>query len=227
MTNLPLDALFFALMSALAFAALDLAQKWSAKYAVATPAAFLALRLTAGAMLSPLLLLLPGALTGKTFPAEPLAGLIATNLLGNALYLISVYRADISVIGSLWPLKNAYLPLLLFLLPPHIVFPWKAYALILAATFGAILIAWNDNLQAKAFREKPVLLMAFVTVPIFALSDYFLNEAVKATGSPLATVITAAALFVLGVPMVAAHPPSREIIRESVRNGRGDYMARP
>jgi energy-converting hydrogenase Eha subunit A len=219
--NLPLDALFFALLAALAFAALDLAQKWSARYAVATPAAFLALRLTAAAILSPLLLLIPGALTGRHIIEEPLAGLIAINLLANALYLISVYRADISTIGSLWPLKNAYLPLLLFVLPPHVVFPWKAYALILAATFGAVLIAWNDRLQLRAFKEKPVLLMIFVTIPLFALSDYFLNEAVKTMGSPLATVITALALFVLGVPMVIAHEPSRKIIRESIQNGRG------
>ena len=45
MQSLPTDALLFALASALAFAALDLAQKWSARYAVPTPAAFLALRL--------------------------------------------------------------------------------------------------------------------------------------------------------------------------------------
>ena len=220
-SNLPLDALFFALASAIAFAALDLAQKWSARYAVPTPAAFLALRLLAGALLSPLLLLLPGALINKTIPIAPLAGLIATNLLGNVLYLISVYRADISVVGSLWPLKNAYLPLLALLLPPHVLFPWKAYLLILAATLGAVLIAWNNRLRIRAFREKSVLLMAFVTVPVFALSDYFLSQLVSPMGSPLATSVTAVALALLGVPLVLAHAPSRKIVWESVANGRG------
>jgi hypothetical protein len=220
-TTLPLNALLFALGAAVAFAGLDLAQKWSARYAVPTPAAFLALRLLAGALLSPLLLLLPGALVNRHVVIWPLLGLIAMNLLGNALYLISVYRADISVIGSLWPLKSIYLPLLAFLLPPHVVFPEVAYLLVLAATAGAILISWNGRLRAGAFREPPVLLMIFVTVPVFALSDYFLNQVVVPMGSPLATTVTAWALALLAVPVVLAHPPSRAVWERSITTYRG------
>jgi hypothetical protein len=219
--SLPLNALLFALGAAVAFAGLDLAQKWSARYAVPTPAAFLALRLLAGAVLSPLLLLLPGALVDRHVVLAPLLGLIVMNLLGSVLYLISVYRAEISVVGSLWPLKSIYLPLLAFVLPPHLVFPGVTYLLILAATAGAILISWNGRLRAAAFRETPVLLMVFVTVPVFALSDYFLNQVVTPMGSPLATTVTAWALAILAVPVVLAHPPSRGVVARSIANRRG------
>jgi hypothetical protein len=221
MLSLPTDALLFALASAVAFAALDLAQKWSARYAVPTPAAFLALRLASAAILSPLLLLLPGALTNKEVEYGPLIGLIVTNLLGNVLYLISVYRADISVVGSLWPLKNAYLPLLAWALPPNTVFPPLAYALILAATLGAVLVAYNGRLRIHSLTETPVALMAFLTVPVFAFSDYFLNRMVMKAGSPLATTLVAWALAGMAVPVVLAHQPSRQVVARSVRGGRG------
>lgn len=225
MLSLPVDALLFSVAAAFAFAALDLAQKWSARYAVATPAAFLALRLTAGAVFAPLLLLLPGALAGKTIPWGPFLGLVVCNLLGNVLYLICVYRADISVVGSLWPLKNAYLPLLAFALPPYTVFPPAAYGLIAVATLGAMLVAWNGRLRIHALTETPTALMAFAVVPVFALSDYFFSRTVPAAGSPLTTVMTATALAVIGVPAALAHRPTREITWRGLRSGRGLFGA--
>jgi hypothetical protein len=150
----------------------------------------------------------------------PLVGLIVTNLVGNVLYLISVYRADISVVGSLWPLKSAYLPLLAWALPPHTVFPTLAYALILAATLGAVLVAYNGRLRIHSLTETPVALMAFLTVPVFALSDYFLNQMVMKAGSPLTTTLTAWALAGIAVPAVLAHPPSRKVVAKSVKGGR-------
>src|SRR5262249_41429319 len=157
---------------------------------------------------APFLLLLPGALVGKHLVLAPLIGLIATNLLGNVFYLISVYQAEISVVGSLWPLKSIYLPLLAFLLPPHLIFPAAVYLLILAAAGGAALVSWTGRLRLQAFREPPILLMAFVTVPLFSLSDYFRNQVVMSLGSPLATALTAWALALIAVPVVLSHRPS-------------------
>lgn len=221
-TALPPDAFLFALAAALAFAFLDLSQKWSARYAVSTPSAFLALRLGAGAILSPLLLLLPGALHGRHVLLAAFAALVVCNLLGNVLYLRSVYRADISTLGSLWPLKNAYLPLLALALPPHTVFPFWAYPLLLLATFGAVLIAWNGQ-KMEAGEQKSVALMVFATVPVFALSDYFFNLVVPGMGAPLATTLTAWALAALALPPLLLSPATRADIRQSLtdRQGRG------
>jgi hypothetical protein len=218
---LPWDSLLFALLAATSFAALDLSQKWAARYAVPTPLAFLTLRLLAGAILSPLLLLLPGALNGQAVPVLPLVGLVLFNLLGNILYVICVYRADISVLGSLWPLKNAYLPLLVFLLPPHAVFPLEAYGLVAVATLGALLISWNGRQKFQAIKERPVFLMALVTVPLFALSDYFFQQVVRTIGSPLTTVLVAWSLAALVAPVAIAHEQTRKNITKSLKSGRG------
>ena len=222
--TLPLDALLFALASAVAFALLDLAQKWSARYAVPTPSAFLALRLGAGALVSPLLLLLPGALHNRHVPWAMFLCLVTCNLLGNILYLRSVYRADISTIGSLWPLKNAYLPLLALVIPPHVQFPWWAYLLLIFATLGATLVAWNGQKQIAAVSQKPVVLMAFVTVPVFALSDYFFSRVVPEVGAPLTTTLTALALAALALPFLLASPATRTAVTQSLssdKHGRG------
>ena len=221
---LALDALAFALASAVAFAALDLAQKWSSRYAVPTPAAFLALRLLAGAALSPLLLLLPGAFALTDFSAPTwglLLGLTAANLLGNVLYLRSVYKADISVVGSLWPLKNLYLPFLALLLPPHERFTPLVYALVLAATVGAVGIAYNDRLRLRALTERPVWMMVLVTVPVFALSDKLLGQASLAVGARLATVLVAWGLALLGVPALLLNPATRAEVRAALTNRHG------
>lgn len=217
-------ALAFALLSAVLFAGLDLSQKWSSRYAVPTPAGFLALRLLSGALLSPLLLLFPGSLTGHSIFWGPLLGLIACNLLGNILYLSIIYKADVSVVGSLWPLKNVYLLLLAWLLG-HKTFPAIAYVLIGVSVVGAILVAWNGKLRLQAFRETPVVLMALVAVPIFALSDYFLSLCIGPLGSPLTTWLTATAVALIAVPPILMHAPTRQVIRESVGNKRGLWGA--
>ncbi|GEM_PF-2806326 len=221
---LPLDALAFAFASAAAFAALDLAQKWSARYAVAGPSAFLALRLLAGAALSPLLLLLPGAFARTDFSPSTwglLLTLTAVNLIGNVLYLRGVFRADISVLGSLWPLKNLYLPFLALLLPPHERFAPVVYFLVLLATLGAVGIAYNERLRLRALSEPPILTMLLVTVPVFALSDKLLGQAIGAVGAPLATVLVAWGLALIGVPALLANAETRQQVRDALANRRG------
>lgn len=220
MTTLPPDALFFALAAALAFAGLDLSQKWAARYAVPTPAGFLALRLLAGALVSPVLLLLPHAPPDWGAVSWSLVALlIGANLLGNVLYLVCVYRADISALSSLWPLKSAYLPLLAFVLPPRVVFPPAAYAWLLAATAGALLVAWNGRLRAAALTDKPVALMVFGAVPVFALSDYFFSRVVGPLGSYTTTVLVAWSLALLAVPPILLHAPSRAVVGRALASG--------
>ncbi|MBC8104040.1 MAG: hypothetical protein H7Z41_15815 [Cytophagales bacterium] len=218
---LPLDALLFALLAALAFAALDLSQKWSAKYAVGSPRAFLALRLMAVAVLSPLLLLFPGTRQPQATPWGPFAGLVLVNLAGNLLYLWSVYRADISALGALWPLKNLYLPLIAFLLPPHERFPPMVYALVLLAAAGALGIAWNERLGIRAFCERPLWLMALVTVPLFAVSDTLFGQVSLAIGGATATVEMAGAMALLAVPALLWPPDARAAVTLSLRSRHG------
>ena len=166
---LPTDALAYALAAALCFAALDLAQKWASRYAVPVPTAFLCLRLLGAAIVSPLLLLLPSNTSAHEFPTGAFLLLTVFNLAGNALYLWSIYRADISALGALWPLKNFYLSFLAFLLPPHERFSPVIYALILLATSGAVLVAWNDQTRIRALKAPPFLLMLCATLPVFCL----------------------------------------------------------
>jgi hypothetical protein len=228
-SQLPADALAFALASAAAFAALDLSQKWTARYAVATPAAFLALRLLAGAVMAPLLLLIPGALDRaqhlSALPWAALAGLVLVNLAGNVLYLWSLYRADVSVVGSLWPVKNFYLPFLAFLLPPHERFPPVVYALIGVATLGALGVAYNKRLGIAALLERPVWLMILVTVPVFAVSDLLFGTVSAAIGGAFATAVVAWGLALLGLPLLFAERRTRKAVVEGLKRPRGAFGA--
>ncbi len=219
---LPADALAFALLSAAAFAALDLSQKWTARYAVSAPEPFLALRLLGGAILSPLLLLLPGT-AAPVFDANAgwlLAALVLVNLLGNILYLRSVFRADISVVGSLWPLKNFYLPLLAFATTGE-RFGSRVYLLLAVATLGALGIAYNRKLRWQAITERPIWMMVLITVPVFAVSDLLFGKASGSLGARWATVLVSWGIAALGLPFLLRSWESREQIAGALRHWRG------
>jgi len=219
---LPLDALSFALLSAAAFAALDLAQKWTARYAVAATEPFLVLRLLGGALLAPLLLLLPGT-TAPRFGGDAiqtLIKLVVVNLLGNILYLHSIYRADISVVGSLWPLKNIYLPFLAYV-TRHERFPARVYLLAFLATVGALGIAFNRRLRWKALMEAPVLVMVLVTVPVFAVSDLLFGMASTTVGARWTTVLTSWGVAALALPFLLARRENRQAVAEALVGWRG------
>jgi len=223
LASLPPQSLAFALGAAASFAALDLSQKWTARYAVSSPAAFLGLRLLAGAVIAPLLLLLPGATARAhlaSLPWLPLAGLILVNLAGNVLYLWSLYRADVSVVGSLWPLKNFYLPLFAFALGGE-RFPPAIYALIAVATTGALGVAYNRRLGTRALLEKPVWLMALVTVPVFAVSDLLFGVVSSRIGGAFTTVVVAWGLALVGLPLLLAERRTRKAVVEGLRKPKG------
>ena len=220
---LPADALVFALAAAAAFAGLDLSQKWTARYAVSAPEPFLALRFVGGAALSPLLLLLPGTAAPRFDAAalSTLAALIAVNLLGNILYLRGVYRADISVVGSLWPLKNFYLPLFAFATTGERFAP-NVYALLAAAMLGAVGIAYNSKLRWQALRESPVAVMVLVTVPVFAVSDMLFGAASQGgVGARWTTVLMAWGVASLGLPLLLRRKETRTDVAEALRSKRG------
>ncbi|MBC8140146.1 MAG: hypothetical protein H7Y38_01755 [Armatimonadetes bacterium] len=220
---LPTDALAFALLSAVCFAALDLSQKWTARYAVSAPEPFLALRFLGGAALSPLLLLLPGT-TAPTFAPNAvwlLLALIGANLLGNVLYLRSVYRADISVVGSLWPLKNFYLPFFALAATGERFAP-NVYLLLLFATVGALAIAYNQKLRFSAVREPSVATMLLLTVPVFAVSDIlFGTVAGGGIGARWATVFVSWGIAAFGLPFLLAKRETRQDIATALAGWRG------
>ncbi|MBC7805885.1 MAG: hypothetical protein H7145_07015 [Akkermansiaceae bacterium] len=226
--SLPTDALAFALCAAGAFAALDLSQKWTARYAVSSPEPFLALRFLGGAVLSPLLLLLPGT-TAPRFDANAavlLVTLVFVNLLGNVLYLRSVYRADISVVGSLWPLKNFYLPFLAYV--PFLGFattqerfPPQVYAWLAVATLGALGIAYNKKLRWQALGERPVALMAGVIVPVFAVSDLLFGAATVSLGARWTTVFVSWGIAAVGLPFLLRQRENRVELRSALSHWRG------
>ena len=204
MPTLPTDALAFALLAAAAFAGLDLSQKWTARYAVNAPEPFLVLRFLGGAVMSPLLLLLPGTVAprfdGETWWLLPL--LVGVNLLGNVLYLRSVYRADISVVGSLWPLKNFYLPFIALATTGERFAP-VVYAWLMVATVGALGIAYNAKLRFKALSDVPVLMMVLLTVPVFAVSDVLFGAVVQSgVGARWTTVLVSFGIAAVGVPLL-------------------------
>ncbi len=231
--SLPPDALAFALLAAVCFAALDLSQKWTARYAVSAPEPFLALRFLGGAALSPLLLLLPGT-TAPTFAPGTLwllLALIAANLLGNVLYLRSVYRADISVVGSLWPLKNFYLPFFAFFALGE-RFTSNIYSLLLLATVGAFAIAYNNKLRFGAVREPAVATMILLTVPVFAVSDILFGLVVRGgtlfgtlmeggIGARWATVLVSWGIAAFGLPFLLTKRETRSQIGTALKSERG------
>lgn len=220
--SLPTDALVFALCAAGAFAALDLAQKWTARYAVSAPEPFLALRFLGGALLSPLLLLLPGT-TAPQFDAGTgwlLLTLVLVNLLGNVLYLRSVYRADISVVGSLWPLKNFYLPFLALATTGERFAP-SVYALLAVATLGALGIAYNKKLRWQALSDRPVWMMVLITVPIFAVSDVLFGKATGSLGARWTTVFVSWGIAAVGLPFLLRHRENCIEIGKALSHWRG------
>ncbi|MBC8135057.1 MAG: hypothetical protein H8F28_04115 [Fibrella sp.] len=220
--SLPTDALVFALCAAGAFAALDLSQKWTARYAVSAPEPFLALRFLGGALLSPLLLLLPGT-TVPRFDANAgwiLLTLVFVNLLGNVLYLRSVYRADISVVGSLWPLKNLYLPFLAFAITRE-TFAAHVYLWLLVATLGALGIAYNKKLRWQALGERPVAMMAGVIVPVFAVSDLLFGAAAGSIGARWTTVFVSWGIAAVGLPFLLRIRDSRVEFGKALSHWRG------
>lgn len=221
--SLPADAFAWALFAAGAFAGLDLAQKWTARYAVSAPEPFLALRLLGGAALAPLLLLLPGT-TPPIFDANSsrlLVALVLVNLLGNVLYLRSIYRADISVLGSLWPLKNFYLPFFA-LVTTHERFSPYVYALLSIATLGALGIAYNKKLRWQALSDQPVWMMVLVIVPVFAASDLLFGKASgSGMGARWTTVLVSWGIAVVGVPFLLKSRETRQQIAMALRGWRG------
>lgn len=221
--SLPTDALAFALAAAGAFAALDLAQKWTARYAVSAPEPFLALRFLGGALLSPLLLLLPGT-TAPQFDAGAgrlLLALVFVNLLGNVLYLRSIYRTDISVLGSLWPLKNFYLPFLAFATTRERFSP-TVYVWLTVATLGALAVAYNKKLRWQALGERPVALMAAVIVPVFAVSDLLFGAAAAGSiGARWTTVFVSWGIAAVGLPFLLRSRENRAEIGKALSHWRG------
>lgn len=220
--SLPADALAFALCAAGAFAALDLAQKWTARYAVSAPEPFLALRLLGGAVFSPLLLLLPGTVAPHFVGSSSwiLATLVLVNLLGNVLYLRSVYRADISVVGSLWPLKNFYLPFFALITTGERFAP-VVYAWLVVATVGALGIAYNKKLRWQALGDRPVAMMVLGIVPIFAASDLLFGEATGSIGARWTTVLVSWGIAAAGLPFLLQQRANRVEIGKALSHWRG------
>jgi uncharacterized membrane protein len=170
------EYVLYAVLAAALFAGLSLAQKLTVRYSIPDQAVLLCTLFAIQAAFAPVIWAFhPLQNPGLVWPF--LLGQALINLLANALYYFSLYRVDISVLGSLWPLKNIFNVLWGFLLFGE-VFAMNSYGWIFLCIAGAVLVAFNEDLRLKAFLQ-PAILLLILTFFLFSGSDVLIKLCLK------------------------------------------------
>lgn len=171
----------YALIAAAIFGLLSLVQKLTVRFAIQDSWVLLFYLFLLQAAAAPLIwifhpLKVPGTLWGIVLAQA------ALNIVANTLYYYSMYRVDVSVLGSLWPLKNLFnLGFAVFILGEALApstFGWIGLCFL-----GAILVAYNEKMRLKAFLDPAILLLA-VTFLLFSISDILIQRCVTGGMDP-------------------------------------------
>lgn len=171
----------YALIAAALFGLLSLVQKLTVRFAIQDSWVLLFYLFLLQAAAAPVIwafhpIKAPGSLWGIVLAQA------ALNIVGNTLYYYSMYRVDVSVLGSLWPLKNLFnLGFAVFILGEAL--SPSTFAWIGLCFFGTILVAYNEKMRLKAFLDPAILLLA-VTFLLFSISDILIQRCVTGGMDP-------------------------------------------
>ncbi|HBN09498.1 MAG TPA: hypothetical protein DD435_12895 [Cyanobacteria bacterium UBA8530] len=170
------DYVLYAVLAAALFAGLSIAQKLTVRYSIPEQAVLLCTLFFIQAAFAPIIWFFhPIQNPAHVWPF--LLGQALINIAANVLYYYSLYRVDISVLGSLWPLKNIFNVFWGFLLFGE-VFSMTSYGWIFLCIAGAVLVAFNEDLRLKAFLQ-PAILLLVLTFFLFSASDVLITLCLK------------------------------------------------
>lgn len=105
-----------------------------------------------------------------------------------ALYIVLIYRIDVSVLSPMYNVRTCFSVLFGFLFLGEIFTPYKL-ALIVVIIIMGLLVSFDEKFSFKAFLSKNILLVLLFMI-LLSLYGIFLNKAIAETGYWTATIWT-------------------------------------
>jgi len=147
-----------------------------------------------------LLLMLPFYLNSEVGIPAKWGNLLTASLLSAIcciLYIISIYRIDVSVLSPMYNIRTGFSVLFSFLMLGEVFSSYKLFLIAVIIIMG-LLVSFDEKFSFKAFISKNILVVLIFMV-LLALYGIFLNKTISDIGYWNATVWTGVlpAIFLL------------------------------